>query len=130
MYNIFLHLRYVIIFLLIIVVLLLSACSSTSIAGNGAMKKKVGNDDDRVKGEYLVKLKQDGTKDMIKNLYGTYGIESIKSIGERLYKIRLKSDPGPDTITNKAKRSDSIEYAEPNYIYRITPPGKKVIQKQ
>ena len=54
-----------------------------------------------------------------------FGISEIESIGDRLYKVKLTNDPGPEKISRIAEKSDCIEYAEPNYIYRINPPRKQ-----
>ena len=103
-----------------IIILILNGCS-TADADN---VKKISNDRNRVKGEYLIKLKPDCGEDVIKKIMNDFAVEEIKIIGDRLYKVKLNNDPGPEKISKIAKKSECIEYAEPNYIYRINPPKK------
>lgn len=100
-----------------------SACSAGEPENKGNLKN-MSNHNDRVAGEYLVKLSQNSDVNIINKLFKAYGIENITPAGERLFKMKLKNDPGPEKIKEIADRSDKIEYAEPNYIYRINPPGK------
>ena len=101
-----------------------NACSSKEPENNGNIKKMT-KQNNRVPGEYLIKLSADNGEKEINDLFKTYGIESITPIGERLFKVKLENDPGPETIKEIADKSVKIDYAEPNYIYRINPPGKK-----
>ena len=104
-----------------IIVLVFNGCS-TADADN---VKKISNDSNRVKGEYLIKLKLTCGDDVIKKVMNDFEVSEIKIIGDRLYKIKLNNDPGPEKISKIAKESECIEYAEPNYIYRINPPKKR-----
>lgn len=100
-----------------------SGCSAGEPENNGNLKN-MSNHNDRVEGEYLVKLSQNSDVNIINKLFKAYGIENIAPAGDRLFKMKLKNDPGPEMIKEIAERSEKIEYAEPNYIYRINPPGK------
>ena len=100
-----------------------SACSAGEPENNGNLKS-INNHNDRVEGEYLVKLSQNTDVNTINELFNVYGIDSITPAGKRLFKMKIKNDPGPEKIKEIADRSYKIEYAEPNYIYRINPPGK------
>ena len=103
-----------------IVVLVLNGCLSAE-PNN---PKKISDDRDRVIGEYLIKLKPDFGEADIKKVMNDFEVYQIEIIADRLYKIKLKNDPGPEKISKIAKESVCIEYAEPNYIYRINPPKK------
>ena len=100
-----------------------SACTAGEPENSGNIKN-MKNNNDRVAGEYLVKLSPNSDVSIINKLLKAYRIESINPAGERLFKVKLENDPGPEMIKEIADRSDKIEYAEPNYIYRINPPGK------
>jgi hypothetical protein len=104
-----------------IIILILNGCLSAD-ANN---EKKISDDRDRVKGEYIIKLKPNFGEDAIRKVMNDFDICKIETIGDRLYKIKLNKDPGPEKISKIAKKSECIEYAEPNYIYRINPPKKR-----
>ena len=103
-----------------IVVLALNGCLSAETNN----PKKTSDDQDRVIGEYLIKLKLGCGEDAIKKVMNDFKVCEIEIILDRLYKIKLQNDPGPEKISKIAKESECIEYAEPNYIYRINPPKK------
>lgn len=104
--------------------LILCSCATAETGSNEHLKQKTAGQD-RVPGEYLVKIKAGTDVKDIEKLFKPYGLEKISPAGVRLYKIKLNNDPGPEIIKEVAEKSKSIEYAEPNYIYRINPPTEK-----
>ena len=107
------------------IILLLNGCSTADADNLKQISNDISKDNDRVEGEYLIKLKPDFGEGAIKKVMSDFNISKIENIGDRLYKIKLNNDPGPEKISRIAEKSDSIEYAEPNYIYRINPPRKQ-----
>ena len=73
----------------------------------------------RVTGEYLVTLASPAEVKVISNLYGRFGIKSIKSIGPNLFLVSLTQDPGPTTMEELRKGDARIKAVQPNYVYRL-----------
>ncbi len=120
-------------FLTAALMLFLFACSTTDTADAEKakdMKKMLNNPQERVEGEYLVKLHISAGLENIEKNFRDYEIVEIKSIGERLYKLKIKKDPGLEALQKIAETSGMFEYIEPNYIYRVRPPGGKEKLKQ
>ncbi|HSV96453.1 MAG TPA: hypothetical protein VLM75_05895 [Spirochaetota bacterium] len=101
-----------------------AACTSAD-GDNEKGIKNLSDQKNRAPGEYLIKLGRGAGKEEIEKRYGRYGIVEMLSVGDRLYKLKIKEDPGPEMIREIAENGGAIEYAEPNYIYKTGPPGKR-----
>lgn len=72
----------------------------------------------RVPGEYLVTLAADANKKAIADLYGRFGIKSVKDLGNNLFLVTLTEDPGPEVMEKLRGKNTFIKAVQPNYIYR------------
>ena len=106
----------------ILSVLLSGSCRSEQSTG---IIKSSNAYDNRIKGEYLVKLKPSSVVEDINKAFGVYTIEKIVPVSKMLYKIILTNDPGIEKIKEIVSEMGKFEYAEPNLIYRINPPDKQ-----
>ncbi len=110
-------------FLCITAIILFPYSCSTGTADNGKGMRNFQRPQNRVEGEYLLKLNMTGSKEDIEKYFQDYKIVEIRLIRDRLYKLKIEKDPGPDVLRKIAKDSGKFEYIEPNYIYRAAPQG-------
>ena len=72
----------------------------------------------RVPGEYLVTLAAPSGAKAITDLYGRFGIKSLKELAPNVFLMTLAEDPGPGTMEKLRAGNVHIRAVEPNYIYR------------
>ena len=72
----------------------------------------------RVPGEYLVTLAAGAEVRAIADLYGRFGIKSIKDLGNNVFLVNLTEDPGPATMEKLRGENTHIKAVEPNFVYR------------
>ena len=80
--------------------------------------------ENRVPGQYIVKLKEQGTEETLRTLFAEFGIKSIQDLSKGRYLITLEKDPGPEDISRQAATVAGIEYVQPNFIYRPMQPAQ------
>jgi hypothetical protein len=73
----------------------------------------------RVPGEYLITLAAPAEVKAIADLYGRFGIKSIKELGPNVFLVTLTDDPGPATMEKLRAGNVHIKAVEPNFVYRI-----------
>ena len=73
----------------------------------------------RVPGEYLVTLAAPARVQAITDLYGRFGIKSLREIAPNVYLMTLTEDPGPAAIEKLRAGNTHIRAVEPNLIYQI-----------
>lgn len=73
--------------------------------------------EDRVRGEYLVRLVAGSDPAAVRELFSDYGVTQWRRIRKTIYLVRLQSDPGPDALAEVARDSASVRAVEPNRIY-------------
>jgi len=73
----------------------------------------------RVPGEYLVTLAARAEVMAIADLYGRFGIKSIKDLGRNVFLVTLTEDPGPEEMEKLRGGNAHIKAVEPNFVYRI-----------
>lgn len=72
----------------------------------------------RVPGEYLVTLAARAEVTAITDLYGQFGIKSIKKLGRNVFLVTLTEDPGPEKMEKLREGNVHIKAVEPNFVYR------------
>jgi hypothetical protein len=77
----------------------------------------------RVPGEYIVTLATPGEVKAIADLYGRFGIRSIKQLGSSVFLVTLSEDPGPATMETLRRENAHIKAVEPNFVYRVQEGG-------
>ena len=75
----------------------------------------------RMPGQYLVTLKEEGDTEILYEAFAAYGVKSINDLSMGRYLITLDKDPGPEEITKEAATNTDIKHVQPNYIYRTMP---------
>jgi hypothetical protein len=73
---------------------------------------------DAVAGEYLVTLAPGADAKAIGDVYGRFGVKSVKPMGNGIYLVALTQDPGRATLEKLAAASRDIKAVQPNYRYR------------
>lgn len=73
----------------------------------------------RVPGEYLVTLAAPARVQAITDLYGRFGIKSLKEIAPNVFLMALTEDPGPAAIEKLRAGNARIKATEPNLLYQI-----------
>jgi hypothetical protein len=74
----------------------------------------------RVPGEYLVTLEADVNPDeVIQSALKKWNPRILARVSAGVYHILIKGDPGPEVITDAAKKEPRIKAIQPNYIYTI-----------
>ena len=74
-------------------------------------------------GEYLVTLVPGADAKVIADLYGRFGIKSIKDLGRNIFLVILAEDPGPDRMEEIGGQNAHVKAIQPNYRYRTDGPG-------
>ena len=72
----------------------------------------------RVPGEYLVTLAAPARVQAIPDLFGHFGIKSLKEIAPNVFLMTLAEDPGPVAIEKLRAGSVHIRAVEPNLVYQ------------
>ncbi|HDI46055.1 MAG TPA: hypothetical protein ENF60_01820 [Candidatus Omnitrophica bacterium] len=73
-----------------------------------------------VEGEVLVKFKQNLTSEEIDNFLSQYGLKVKKIIsGIGVYNLELPQGVKVEDIIDKLKHDQRVEYAEPNYLFKL-----------
>ncbi len=73
-----------------------------------------------VEGEVLVKFKQNLTSEEIDNFLSQYGLKVKKIIsGIGVYNLELPQGVKVEEIIDKLKQDQRVEYAEPNYLFKL-----------
>ena len=83
----------------------------------------------RVPGEYLVTVRPGGDEALIRQLYAAYSVREVRSLGGDRFLVRLGRDPGPEAVRQAALASDGISDVQPNFVYRVGPPGDRVLER-
>ena len=86
----------------------------------------MANEASRVPGEYIVQLEKGKGRDLIDNTFGRYGITAVEMIGDGLYRIVVRDDPGEEAMRQAASGTVGIKFIQPNNIRRLNPPGKEI----
>ena len=85
--------------------------------------------EDRVPGQYIITLKAGVAVEILQDVFAEFGLASVRDLAKGRYLITLEKDPGPEDITRHAATSSSIEYVQPNYVYRTMPPAQEGTQR-
>jgi len=72
----------------------------------------------RVPGEYLVTLVPGAHSKAIADLYGRFGIKSIKDLGNHLFLVSFTEDPGPARMEELRGQNTLVKAVQPNFVYR------------
>ena len=72
----------------------------------------------RAPGEYLVTLAEPAEENAIADVYGRFGIRSIKRLANNVFLVTLTEDPGPVVMEKLRAGSARIKAVEPNLLYR------------
>jgi hypothetical protein len=104
------------------VVIVIAACSqaavpaSTSTVASSAQQQRAPH-------EYLVTLSEGADARALADVYGRFGILQTKSIGNNVYLLKLRDDPGPQSMEELVRGDARIKAVQPNFIYRINRSG-------
>lgn len=71
----------------------------------------------RVPGEYVVTLAARENVKAIYDLYGPFGIKSIRDLGGNIFLVTLTEDPGPARMEQLRGESARIRAVQPNFVY-------------
>jgi hypothetical protein len=74
-------------------------------------------------GEYVVTLVPGADVKVIDDLYGRFGIKSIKDLGGDVFLVILIEDPGPARMEELRGQNAHVKAIQPNYMYRTNGPG-------
>jgi hypothetical protein len=77
-----------------------------------------GKSQQRVPGQYLVTLAAGAEARAINDLYGRFGIKSMRETVKGVFLVTLTEDPGPAEIEKLGRGNARIKAVQPNYVYR------------
>ncbi|MBA7654556.1 hypothetical protein ES703_62436 [subsurface metagenome] len=73
-----------------------------------------------IKGEILVKFKKGTAKERIEEINKRFGVAVIKILGDQeVYHLRIPEDSTVPQMVKRYQDLPEVEYAQPNYRYRI-----------
>lgn len=72
----------------------------------------------RQPGEYLVTLAPGADENAIRDVYGRFGIKTIKALPKDVYLVTVAEDPGPAVMQQVGLESALVKAVQPNYRYR------------
>lgn len=79
-----------------------------------------GQEAEYVKDEILVKFKKGVTKERIGEINKRFGVVVIRVLAEvEIYHLRIPEDSTVPKMVKRYKNLPEVEYAQPNYRYRI-----------
>lgn len=99
-----------------------SAAPPNHLAGVAAIS---GHEQERVAGEYLITLSPGTDTRVIADVYGRFGVRSIKAVGADIFQLNLADDPGPEKMEDLGRQEARIRAVQPNFIYRANLPAGK-----
>lgn len=70
----------------------------------------------RAQGEYLLTLRADADPTRVRDAFRDIGVIELRHLYGRHYLLRLRADPGLDSV--RARSPSSVEAVQPNYEYR------------
>ena len=76
---------------------------------------------DKVRGEYLVTLSAGADVEVITSVYGQFGIQKMKNVGNNVVLVTLSEDPGQTRMDEIGAQESRIEAIQPNLVYRSQP---------
>lgn len=94
------------------------ACAGTAPSPSKVAPADASSPQSRVPGEYLVTVIAPAGVKAVTDLYGRFGIKSIRELAPNLFLVTLAEDPGPATMEALHKGAAQIKAVEPNYRYR------------
>ncbi len=94
-----------------------SACSQTPAPMDFSSRQT------RAPGEYLVTLAAGADSKAIADLYGRFGVKTLRSLGRNVFLVSLTEDPGPARMEELRGQSAQIKAVQPNFVYRINERG-------
>lgn len=77
----------------------------------------------RVPGDYLVTLAEGADVKVIADLYGRFGIKSMKDLERNIFLVTLTDDPGPSKMEELRGQNAHVTAVQPNFVYRINGSG-------
>jgi hypothetical protein len=102
---------------LILFTLILVACSPK----HTDEQQSAMSDQNRVTGEYVVTVHQDGDAEVLREVFRSYSVEAIQRIAHHQYLVKLRNDPGPEKVRREGMQSTFVRDVQPNYVYRANP---------
>ena len=96
------------------------ACASVI----GACAPNAQSQQARQPGEYLVTLAADAGERTIRNVYGRFGIKTIRELPKNVYLVTVAEDPGPEVMDDLRQGNVLIKAVQPNYRYRTGRSGR------
>lgn len=76
---------------------------------------------DRVRAEYLVTLSAGTDVAVISKLYGRFGIQRMQNVGNGIFLVALREDPGLARMEELRTQESRIESVQSNLVYRTRP---------
>ena len=101
---------------------MVSACCHTPCNPETAHKNALSQQT-RVPGDYLVTLAEGADVKVITDLYGRFGIKSMKDLGRNIFLVTLTEDPGPSKMEELRGQNAHVTAVQPNFVYRIIGSG-------
>ncbi len=108
-----------------ILMMLAMISSSCTCATSDETRIKGGPDrpitypENRVPGEYIVKVNEDGNEALVRELFSNYEVIDITELRRSRFLIKLGNDPGPDEVERKGLESPFVIRVQPNYLYPL-----------
>jgi hypothetical protein len=99
-----------------------SACGHSP-GSPGPTPMDISSGQTRMAGEYVVTLVPGADVKVITDLYGRFGIKSIKDLGGTIFLVILTEDPGPAKMEELREQNAHVKAIQPNYRYRTNGPG-------
>ena len=103
-------------FSVVIVAAALCACGNPTVSAQTPPVE--GKSQQRVPGQYLVTLAAGAEARAINDLYGRFGIKSLRETMKGVFLVTLTEDPGPAEMEKLRGGNAQIKAVQPNYVYR------------
>ena len=113
--------RRVSLLILMLGVSLLWGCATAGGGGGDAQMHTHASTARRVAGEYLVGLMPDADPQQVRDSFDDYGVESWDQATDGVYLLRLRHDPGVETIMREGRGIPGVRYIQPNNVYTTQP---------
>ncbi len=110
------------VWLALFLICILFSCQDNRADGKTPSPLQTSDKSQYVTGEYLITLEPSAGEDFIRQFFFELEVISInpqKLIGDNVYLLKIRRDPGPEEIRKKCAGNSKIKSIQPNYIYKM-----------
>ena len=103
-------------FLLFIVISCANSGRNNKNFSSSALSSQYEKHEGKIKGEYVVKAKNNCDEFLLRKFFYEYGILKVRTFKNNKFIIKFANDPGLKVLKKEAEKTNTIEGIQPNYL--------------